>query len=190
MKLETFILRDSPDATWRLLELALRAGPHVRGPRERPPEIIIGEAFEAGTLAAARALAGAYEVIPFAESLGDTPRFHPAPDISPRGDLLSRGGSNHLRTFHVVDQVRWSARARRTIAYVRQFGRFPQDERFWAERISDPASILPSAGENHIAYACIQQRTLKPSNKPSSNFTACLGKARPPVETKILSKCP
>ncbi|HEU0139234.1 MAG TPA: hypothetical protein VFQ79_05970 [Bryobacteraceae bacterium] len=148
------ILRDSPDAKWRLLELVLQAETHAGKPREQWPEIIlIGDAFAPGTLAAARALAGAYEVqIRFAESLSGAPRFHEAPDLSAMGHFFSRGGLPHRRIFFTGGHLRWSARARRRFAYVRQSGRFPDDFDFWRKRLSDPNSVRPSTRENRIQF--------------------------------------
>lgn len=149
-----FILRESPDAKWRLLELVLRAESRAKHPRDQWPEIIlVGEGFEAGTLAAARALAGSYEVrIRYAESVDNEPRFHSAPDTSAMAHFFSRDDQGPRRKFHAGGQVRWSARERRTFAYIRQFGRFPHDEEFWAQRISDPDSIQPSTGKNRIRF--------------------------------------
>ncbi len=148
------ILRDSPDAKWRLLEHVLQAEPHAGEPREQWPEIIlVGDAFAADTLAAARALAVAYEVhIRFAQSLVEAPQFHEAPDLSAIGHFFARGGAPHRRTFFLGGQLRWSARARRRFAYIRQFGRFPDDFDFWRQRLSDPDSVRPSAGENRIQF--------------------------------------
>jgi len=157
---EISILQDTPDAKWRLLDLVLKAEPHSGRPREQWPEIVlVGDAFAPGTLAAARALAGAYEVrIRYAESLGNAPKFHAAPDTGAMGHFFARGGTPHRRAFFLKGQLRWSARARRAFAYIRQFGRFPGDEEFWRARLSDPGSILRSSGENRIRFRLHNQR--------------------------------
>lgn len=154
------ILRDSPDAKWRLLELVARAEPHSGRPREEWPEIIlVGDAFAPDTLAAARALAGAYDVhIRYAESLGKAPKFHAAPDTGTSGRFFASGGDPHRRTFGIRGQLRWSARARRSFAYIRQFGRFAGDEEFWRARLSDPGSVRQSSGENRLRFRLHNQQ--------------------------------
>jgi hypothetical protein len=149
-----WILEDSKRARWELLELVLRAedsGPET----ENWPEIILlGDAFHAETLAAARALGAAYPVhIRFAQSIGNSPKFHPGSgDAVAMARFFAQSGNGARRAFYIGIALRWSARARRTFAYVRQFGRFNEDEAFWRELLSDPGSVTASTGEHRIRF--------------------------------------
>jgi hypothetical protein len=162
------ILRDTPDAKWRLLELVLRAESYAGSPRQEWPEIIlVGDGFDAATLATARALAAAYEVtIRYAGSLVSSPRSStesasaPTPrDETPAIDAMaSFFAKEQRRAFSIEGKLRWSARRRRAFAYVRQFGRFDGDEGFWRSHLSHPESLRLSSGENRIQFRLRSKR--------------------------------
>jgi hypothetical protein len=159
----TIILRKGRDAKWRLLEVVLESEPSAGSPPEQWPEIIlVGDAFAAETLAAARSLAAVYEVhIRYAESMGKTPKFHAAPDTSALDHFFAHSGNRQRRTYFVKAQLRWSARARWSFAYVRQFGGFPGDEQFWRARLSDPMSITLNGGEDRLRFRLHNRKDLE-----------------------------
>jgi hypothetical protein len=148
-------LSDSPDAKWRLLELVLQAEGSASRPRRDWPEILLcGDAFSAATLAAARALAGAYEVrIRFAA-------FHDAPDPGLLGHLFARGGDPLRRVFYLHGQPRFSARSRRGFASIRQFGRFPGDEDLWRRILSRPDTLRLHCQQRGLRFHLITQDDL------------------------------
>ncbi len=69
--------------------------------------------------------------------------------------------SKALIRFRIGEKVRYRISARRTFAYVRQIGRFNDDEKFWAGRLSEPREIRPVGGGKRLRFRLRTEQDFK-----------------------------
>ncbi len=174
------LLRNTADAKWKLLEAILGFRERIENNTQFKAEIIfLGEDLDPGLRALAHSLAVNYGIsIHHAQLLNgrgagirpaqveDTTEFLPngvarsvvskpyviTAETKLVQEFFSDNPSATRRAFDQHGRLRWSARARRDFTYVRQFGRFTGDFRFWRERLSAADSVRLSTGEGRIQF--------------------------------------
>jgi hypothetical protein len=71
-------------------------------------------------------------------------------------DELSKGRDRYLRErslrYRAQNRIRWTVSARQNTAYVWQDGRFQDDAKFWAGKLSQPEEVKPVKDSTHLRF--------------------------------------